>query len=189
MMLATLLQEKNMTIYQCAKLSGIPYTTLSEVVRGKTRIEKCSAETVYRLANILNTSMEELIQDSPLMRSDFEIFKSNVCHRVKDTDEIDFIITELQKDDISRYWSRKWYPEAFYLLAMVDYLSRLHDIPLCTKYDDIRLESLREPLYPRDVAMAARLNPELDIREQCKRDAIPEFLRFNIIESEITNVY
>ncbi len=188
-MLEAILKERNLTMYQCAKLSGIPYTTLSEVVRGKTKIEKCSAETVYRLSKILNVSMEDLMRDSLEERSDFEIFKSNICHRVKDTDEIDFIVTELQADDVSKYWSRKWYPEAFYLLAMVDYLSRLNDIPLCTKYDAIRIQSLREPLYPRDVMMAVKLHSDLDIRERCRKEAIPEFMRFNIIESEIRNVY
>ena len=188
-MLEAILKEKKMTIYQCAKLSGIPYTTLSEVVRGKTRLEKCSAETVYKLSKVLNVTMEELMVDSIEPRTDFEIFKSNVCHFVKDNDELDFIVTTLQKDEISRYWNKKWYPEAFYLLAMVDYLSRVNEIPLCTKYDDIRSRSLKEPLYPRDVLMAAKLHKDLDLREQCKREAIPEFLRFNIIESEIRDVY
>ncbi len=188
-MLEAILKEKNMTMYQCAKLSGIPYTTLSEVVRGKTRIEKCSAETVYRLSKVLNISMKKLMTDSMQPRVDFEIFKSNVCHRVKDLDELDFIVETLQKDEISRYWSMKWYPEAFYLLAMVDYLSRINDIPLCTKYDDIRRHALKEPLYPRDVMMALKLNSKQDIREQCRQEAIPEFLRFNIIESEVRNVY
>ncbi len=188
-MLEAILKERNLTMYQCAKLSGIPYTTLSEVVRGKTKIEKCSAETVYRLSKILNISMEDLMRDSLEERSDFEVFKSNICHRVKDTDEIDFIVTELQADDVSKYWSRKWYPEAFYLLAMVDYLSRLNDIPLCTKYDAIRTRSLKEPLYPRDVMMAVKLHSDLDIRERCRKEAIPEFMRFNIIESDIRNVY
>lgn len=188
-MLDAILKEKNMTIYQCAKLSGIPYTTLSEVVRGKTRIEKCSAETVYRLSKALHVSMEKLMMDSVETRVDFEIFKSNVCHLVKDNGELDFIATTLQEDDISRYWSKKWYPEAFYMLAMVDYLSRINEIPLCTKYDDIRSHSLKEPLYPRDVMMGAKLHKELDMREPCKRKAIPEFVRFNIIESEVRNVY
>ncbi len=188
-MLEAILKERNLTMYQCAKLSGIPYTTLSEVVRGKTKIEKCSAETVYRLSKVLNVSMEDLMRDLLEERSDFEIFKSNICHRVKDTDEIDFIVTVLQADDVSKYWSRKWYPEAFYLLAMVDYLSRLNDIPLCTKYDAIRTRSLKEPLYPRDVMMAVKLHSDLDIRERCRKEAIPEFMRFNIIESEIRNVY
>ncbi len=188
-MLETILKEKNLTMYQCAKLSGIPYTTISEVVRGKTRIEKCSAETVYRLSKVLNLSMEDLLQESAFERSDLEVFKSNICHRVKDIGEIDFIISELQADHIGKYWSRKWYFEAFYLLAMVDYLSRRNDIPICDKYDTIRTKSLKSPLYPRDVRMAERLHVDLDVRERCKREAIPEFLRFNIIESEIENVY
>ena len=188
-MLEALLKEKKMTMYQCAKLSGIPYTTLSEVVRGKTRLAKCSAETVYKLSKVLNVTMEELMVDSIEPREDFEIFKSNVCHFVKDNDELDFIVTTLQEDEISRYWNKKWYPEAFYLLAMVDYLSRVNEIPLCTKYDEIRTHSLKEPLYPRDVMLAAKLHKQLDIRERCKREAIPEFLRFNIIESEVRNVY
>ena len=188
-MLDRILKERNRTIYQCAKFSGIPYTTLSEVVRGKTKIEKCSAETVYRLSKILNVSMEELMTDSLEQRMDFEIFKSNVCHLVKDRDDLDFIITTLQVDEINRYWNKNWYPEAFYLLAMVDYLSRLNDIPLCTKYDDIRTQSLKEPLYPRDITMAAKLSPDKKVMEKSRREAIPEFLRFNIIESEIRNVY
>ena len=83
----------------------------------------------------------------------------------------------------------KWYPEAFYLLAMIDYLSRLQDIPQCTRYDDIRRCSLQKTLYLRDIAMAAKLDADLDIREQSKQDAIPEFMRFNIVENEVCEVF
>jgi len=188
-MLEVILKERNMTIYQCSKLSGVPYTTLSEVIRGKTRIEKCSAETVYRLSKVLNISMEDLMRNTVETRSDFEIFKSNVCHQIKDTDELDFIIDTLKKDDIRRYWSKKWYPEAFYLLATVDYLSRINEIPLCSQYDDIRSHSLKTPLYPRDVQMSLRLDRNSESKEKCRMAAIPEFSRFNIMESEIGNVY
>ncbi|MBQ7760923.1 MAG: helix-turn-helix transcriptional regulator [Clostridia bacterium] len=188
-MLEAILEQKNISMYQLAKQSGIPYTTVSELVRGKTRIEKCSAETIYRLSRVLGVSMEDLISDSIEHRLDFEIFKSNICHMIKDNSEIDFIVSTLKNDDVRRYWNKRWYAEAFYLLAMVDYLSRINEIPLCTRYSDIRSQSLKAPLYPRDVLMALKLHPELDIREQCKREAIPEFLRFNIIESEIRNVY
>ena len=188
-MLRKILKEKNMSIYRCASLSGIPYKTLSEVIRGKTKIEKCSAETVYRLALVLGVSMEELISDAVEIRADFEIFKSNVCHLVKSECELDFIVNVLRKNDIRRYWNKKWYPEAFYLLAMIDYLSRINEIPLCTDYNDIRSHSLKYTLYPKDVVMASKLHPSLDVKEQCMRDAIPEFLRFNIVESDIRNVY
>lgn len=183
------LREKNMTIYQCAKMSGIPYTTLSEVVRGKTRLEKCSAETVYRLSQFFNVTMEDLMRSSFEKRLDFEVFKSNVCHRLKDVGDIDFIVDELQKDQVNEFWRKKWYAEAFYLLAMIDYLCRLNDIPMCTRYDDIRKRSLDKPLYPRDVLLASKLSNDINIRERSKREAIPEFLQFNIIESEVRNVY
>ena len=187
-MLDAMLKERNISMYQCAKLSGIPYTTLSEVVRGKTRLEKCSAETVYKLSKILNVSMEELLTDSMEPRPDFEIFKSNVCHLVKDRDELDFIVETLQKDEISKYWSKKWYPEAFYLLAMVDYLSRENDLPLCSEYNDLRSKRLAKPLYPMSVMMADAVSKTTTHAERSYKAAIPEFLRFNIIESEIRNV-
>ena len=188
-MLAQRLQNKNMTAYRCSKLSGVPYTTLSELLRGKTKIENCTAETVFRLAKVLDVPMEELVSDSIEYRSAFETFKSNVCHLVKDKGDIDFIVDTLKSDDIRRYFEKKWYPEAFYLLAMVDYLSRINDIPLCMNYNDIRNFTLKQTLYPRDIEFAARLSDKLDMREASKRDAIPEFLRYNIVESEMRNVY
>ncbi|MBD5550724.1 MAG: helix-turn-helix transcriptional regulator [Lachnospiraceae bacterium] len=194
MKLASLLREKQLSVYQCAKESSVPYTTLLDIVKGKTRIEKCTAETIYKLAKTLNVAMEELLaecfkenESTPDSR-DFEIYKSNICHLVKDKGDIEFIIDTLKENKIRTYWERKWYRESFYLLAMVDYLSRENDLPLCNDYEDIRNCTLSEPLYPRDVILAAKLDASLDVKEQCLKEAIPEFMRFNIVESEIRNV-
>ena len=194
MELMSLLKEKQLSVYQCAKESHIPYTTLSDIVKGKTRIEKCTAETIYKLARTLHVTMEELLtecsreeENAPNLR-DFEIYKSNICHLVKDKGDMDFIIDILKENQIRAYWERQWYRESFYLLAMVDYLSRENGLPLCNDYEDIRNCKLSEPLYPRDILLAAKLDDAFDMREQCRKEAIPEFLRFNIIESEIRNV-
>ena len=194
MELMNLLKEKQLSVYQCAKESQVPYTTLSDIVKGKTRIEKCTAETIYKLARTLHVTMEELLtecfkedENAPNLR-DFEIYKSNICHLVKDKGDIDFIIDTLKESQIRTYWERQWYRESFYLLAMVDYLSRENGLPLCNDYEDIRNCTLPEPLYPWDVVLAAKLDDSLDMKEQCLKEAIPEFLRFNIIESEIRNV-
>ena len=40
MELMGLLKEKRLSVYQCAKESRVPYTTLSDIVKGKTKIEK-----------------------------------------------------------------------------------------------------------------------------------------------------
>lgn len=194
MELMNLLKEKQLSVYQCAKESHVPYTTLSDIVKGKTRIEKCTAETIYKLASTLHLSMEELLtecfkedENAPNLR-DFEIYKSNICHLVKDKGDIDFIIDTLKENQIRTYWERQWYRESFYLLAMVDYLSRENGLPLCNDYEDIRNCTLPEPLYPWDIVLAAKLDGSLDMKKQCLKEAIPEFLRFNIIESEIRNV-
>ena len=187
-MIDEILNKKQMSIYKCSKLSAIPYTTLLEIVRGKTNLAKCSVEIVYKLAKTLNVSIEELISDYVQPRIDFEIFKSNICHLVK-KDEIDFIINMLKKDEVNKYWNKKWYPEAFYTLAMLDYLSRINDIPLCEKYNQIRMQSLSRPVYPKDVLLADKLDSKSYAKEKSLRDAIPEFVRFNIIESEIRDVY
>lgn len=191
MSLAKILQTKQMSVLQCSKESNIPYTTLLDLVREKTRLQKSTAETVYKLAKALNMTVEELLENvmkSTDYRCEFEIFKSNVCHQVKEKGDLDFIIQTLDKDEIRAFWEKEWIPECFYLLAMVDYLSRLNELPLCQNYADIRRYSLPEPLYPKDIRMAAILSPKLDIREESKKEAIPEFLRFNIIESEVRNV-
>ncbi len=128
---------------------------------------------------------EELLRDIVEVRVDFEIFKSNVCHQVRDFGDIDYIIETLKADDINRYWNMQWYPEAFYTLAMLDYLSRINDIPLCEKYNQIRMQSLSKPIYPKDVLLVDKLDGNNRAKEKCINDAIPEFLRFNIIETNI----
>lgn len=63
-----ILKEKNMTKYRLAKLSGIPNATLSELCSGKTNIEKCSGETLYKISRVLGVSMEALVKDAVMKK-------------------------------------------------------------------------------------------------------------------------
>lgn len=63
MILDTLLKKQNMTKYRLAVEAGIPHVTLSDICSGKTRLEKCSAETIYKIARALGVSMEILTED------------------------------------------------------------------------------------------------------------------------------
>lgn len=58
---------------------------------------------------------------------------------------------------------------------MLDYLSRVHDIPMCNKYDNIRMQSLKSTLYPKDVIMTAKLSKNLDKRVECKKQLFQNF--------------
>lgn len=84
--------------------------------------------------------------------------------------------------------TKKWYAESLYLLAMVDYLSRENNIPLCTNYDNIRACKLTEILYPISIIMLASVTQNNRCREESWNNAIPEYKRFNIVENEVRNV-
>lgn len=51
-----------MTKYRLAVAAEVPHATLNDICSGKSRLEKCSAETVYKLAKALDVSMEMLTE-------------------------------------------------------------------------------------------------------------------------------
>ena len=71
MMIENLLKQRGMTKYRLAVEADIPHATVSEICSGKTKLEKCSAETVYKLAKALGVSME-LLTESGLTRAKLE---------------------------------------------------------------------------------------------------------------------
>jgi hypothetical protein len=121
-------------------------------------------------------------------RSSFEIFKSNICHLVKDKGELSFIRDMLCSDEVSKLYERKWYAECLYLLAMIDYLSRKNDIPLYNRYDKLRTDKLDKVLYPSGIMAMYSLSGDESILIKSFDESIPEFKRFNIVENEIENV-
>lgn len=187
-MIKEIMNNKNITQYRLAKDSGVPYSTINDICSNRAQIEKCSAETIYRISKVLGVSMESLIEPYLEKRIDFELFKSNTCHRLKELGDIDFVIELLEQDSINKYYKKKWYSESFYLLAMLDYISRENNIPICNKYDNIRSMRLKTVLYPASIVMIARITKNDEIKQQTLKEAIPEFLRFNIVESEVRNV-
>lgn len=188
MTIQEMLREKNMSVYKLSRASTVPYATCNDIVNGKAQLEKCSAETVYKIAQTLNVSMESILAPCFVKRSTFENFKSTICHRVKELGDIEFIIDTLESQDIRMFFERKWYPESLYLLAMLDYISRENDVPLCDEYDDLRRCRLEKTIYPASLlAISAASKNEERLRD-AEVTAIPEFKRFNIIESEVRNV-
>ena len=182
------LKESHLSIYQLSKASAVPYATCNDLVNGKARMEKCNAETVYKIAQALKVPMETLLAPCFVKRSSFENFKSAICHRVKELGDIPFIMETLESGEIRTFFERKWYPECLYLLAMLDYLSRENHVPLCNEYDDLRLCKLEKTLYPASVLAMTAVSGKKDELTQIQATAIPEFQRFNIIENEVRNV-
>ena len=111
------------------------------------------------------------------------VFKSQVCHTLKEMGDINFMLDILKKDPIRNDWNQRHYFEAFYILALLDYLSKEHSVPVCTRYNDIRANKLSEPVYPVGLLL---MKNAIDYNEE--RPPIPEFRRFNIYEYDIRDV-
>ena len=73
-MISDLMEKNSMTKYALAKKSGVPYTTVSDIVKGKVRLEKCEAETVYKLSKALGTTVEALLRTNIKERVEFAVF-------------------------------------------------------------------------------------------------------------------
>lgn len=183
------LSEIKMTKYRLSKESGVPQATINDICSGKAELDKCAAGTLYRLAKILNVTIEDILDsERKEYRGSFERFKSYICHRVKDMGDIDFLIHVLETDEVRKLYDRHWYPESLYLLAMIDYLSRVNRVPLCTRYNDLRGRKLQKPVYPVGVFVTDEVMRSDEARLNAEKNAIPEFKRFNILESEVRNI-
>lgn len=122
-------------------------------------------------------------------RGSFENFKSNTCHKVKEMGEISFIKEQLCSKEIDTLIDKKWFAEGLYLLAMIDYLSRKNDIPLYGAYNKLRCCKLDRILYPLGIYTMYLVTNDTSVLTNSYENAIPEFKRFNIVESEVENVF
>ena len=192
MIINELLQKENMSRYRLSKESGVAMTTITDICSGRASLEKCTAGTLYKIAKVLGVTVDSILENQYKYtvdyRCSFETFKSNTCHHVKDMGDLDFIIETLESDEIRKLYNKQWYRESLYLLAMVDYLSRENDLPICTNYNDIRKQKLEKPHFSAGIIISCAATGDETIKDEAIANAIPEFLRFNIVESEVRDV-
>ncbi len=182
------IDKELISLYRLSKDTSIPYSTLRDLYTDKTPLCKASGEIIYKLADALHVSMEDLLSPYMKKRLVFENFKSETCQELKRMGDTPFIIDLLESDRIRKYFKDQWYPEALYLLAMLDFLCKENDIPVCTDYDDIRKTKLSEPLFPSSVVALAEATNNKQYYTDAMEHSIPEFLKYNIVESEIRDV-
>lgn len=121
-------------------------------------------------------------------RMSFENFKSTVCHRVKEVGEVNFIVENILARCVEVFYKKQWYLESFYTLAMLDYLSRKNNIPLCGIYNKMRCGKLEKLVYPSGIMRLYMASKDESILKESFERSIPEFKRFNIIENEVENL-
>lgn len=143
-------------------------------------------DTVYETeeAKEMTANCERLYKE----RMSFDNFKSTFCHRVKQLGEPDFIIENILARSVETFYRKQWYLESYYMLAMLDYLSRKNDVPLCGLYNKMRCGKLEKSVYPSGIMWMYMMSKDENILKESFENAIPEFKRFNIVENEIDSI-
>lgn len=184
-----ILKEKRMSVYALSKQSGIPQSTIRDICSGKTKLRKCSVENALKISRVLDVSVEDLASwDDESKKYSHDIFRGNSQHLLKEIGDYEYIKQLIVSDDITKYYSTKRYFEAFYLLAMLDYLSRINGIPLYKKYNKLRKCKLRQIDYPTSVIVSSAVSKNPIVKTNSVNKSIPEFIRHNIVECEVRNV-
>lgn len=62
MSIQEIIKEKGMSKYSLSKLSGVPWSTLSDICSGKTDLNRCSVKTLSKLSKVLEMPIEEIME-------------------------------------------------------------------------------------------------------------------------------
>lgn len=177
------LEDNKISIYKVANSAVVAYPTVFNIVNGKVDILNCALGVVKKIADALGLTIDELLTLCDKNRT-FELFRGEQCHLVRRMGEIAYVIDLLENKRIDYYWKLDMKTEALYLLAMLDYLSRRNDLPICEEYNEIRKYKLERPVYPADTELSEKLLGKNTYKTALK-NAIPEFMEFNIVECEV----
>ena len=185
-MLKSYLSDKNISIRKLSKDTGIAYSTMYDIVMQKTPIEKCESRHLYSIAKCLSLTMEQIYEmGRKYSHQEFELFKSEECHKMKTYGSKKYLIRLLQSNEITDNWEIGRKEQSLYLLSMADYLSRIYGVARCNKFSHLRDKKMDPIIYP----LSMMIRRDVSGYEPDLSHAIPEFLEHGIVEGEIFNVW
>ena len=182
-----LLNRKNITGYALSKATGIPYTTINDLINGRTVIQNVSLKNAILLSDCLEIDLITFSKLETIDFIDFRYFRNNILHELKrlGPEKLFYLITREKQIDF--YYKNNGKEYAYYLLALIDYLSRKYDIPKYSRrYNELRKETLDKPFFVG--SSIVKFESIKEAEEKLKIEVIPEFKKFNIIEEDIFNV-
>lgn len=193
-MLRTILNDKNITLYQLEKASNISHATLNDIYNERSNINNCSILVMSKIAASLNMQIDDLYKklsynDLSLITYDesFDLFKSNALQQLKKVGEDIFLNQILINNTIDEYYKSEDYLKALYLLSLVDYLYTKRNMPLLTKYNELRNKKLDKVYVQKSIylLLLMKIKTMTSIYKEC----IKEFLKHNIVEANIDEVF
>lgn len=130
----------------------------------------------------MNDKIELTIKNS-IAYTNFESFKSTNLHRLHKTTPLKFIEEIKEKQLIENYLQNKRYLYANYLFALCNYLIKRDNLNIQINSFDIHLT--KRYVFPTDTYVKAYISKDNAYLYDAYYKAIPEFLKYKIIEVSI----
>lgn len=206
MYLMNLMDKKWMTRAALSMMSGVPDSTLRDILSGKAQIDHCEASTIYGIADALDTTVEDILDhywDECLDQDDDEealeqqplhdehtllLFYSTVDKLVqlrKFADDSLLASSFNSETFIDYFYDNGFYREAFFLLGLTDYLDRKLGMKTNPRFDAYRGYCLDCPVYSLSTLEEYDDSEELEkAKAYAEVYAIPELAAFNIFMTE-----
>lgn len=204
MYLMNLMNEQYMTRADLSMMSGVPDSTLRDILSGKAQIDHCEAATIYGIADALGTTVEDILNhywDDCLEADDAEcerealhdghtllIFYSTVDKLVQlrqFADDSLLASSFTSETFIDYFFDNGFYREAFFLLGLTDYLNRKLGMKTDPRFDAYRGYRLDCPVYSLSTLEEYDNSEELEnAKAYAEAYAIPELAAFNIFMTE-----
>ena len=205
MYLMNLMNKKCMTRADLSMMSGVPDSTLRDILSGKAQIDHCEAATIYGIADALDTTVEDILdhyweeciadaedavrEKQPLHDAHtLLLFYSTVDRVVQLRQHVDdALLTSSVNSEafIDLFFDKGFYREAFFLLGLTDYLNRKLGMKTDPRFDAYRVYRLDNPVYSLSTLEEYDDSDALDnARAYAEAYAIPELAAFNIFMTE-----
>ena len=204
MYLMNLMNEQYMTRADLSMMSGVPDSTLRDILIGKAQIDHCEAATIYGIADALGTTVEDILNHywDECMEADDEecerealhdghtllIFYSTVDKLVQlrqFADDSLLASSFTSETFIDYFFDNGFYREAFFLLGLTDYLNRKLGMKTDPRFDAYRGYRLDCPVYSLSTLEEYDNSEELEnAKAYAEAYAIPELAAFNIFMTE-----
>ena len=182
-----LLENKKITGYALSKGTGIPYTTICDLLNGKTNVNNVSLRNALLIANYVNIDIRNFANLESVKLIEFRYFRNNVLEELKRLGYNQFIRNIIRNKEIDFYYKNNGADRALYLLALIDYLCRINKKPIYTdRYNLLRKEKLDKVCFADSDLFNFKTVEEVE--RVLHVVAIPEFKRFNILEEDVFNV-
>ena len=211
MYLMNLMNKKCMTRADLSMMSGVPDSTLRDILSGKAQIDHCEAATIYGIADALGTTVEDVLDHywDECLGADDEECEREVLHdghtlllfystvdrvvqlrqAVEDASLASCINSETFIDQFFTMGFYRvtmgFYREAFFVLGLTDYLNRKLGKKTDPRFDAYRVYRLDNPVYSLSTIEEYDDPKELEnAKAYAETYAIPELAAFNIFMTE-----